>query len=107
MIDDPRPCTDANTYEVIDDALAALAHRKGLWLGDDHVLIGLLASLMPRPTLPARSRVPPRPRRAQLDKIATLLGVSPPEARLRSTRLAHRRREVADPTHRLITRTTP
>lgn len=84
MIDHPRPCTDADTYKVIDDALAALAHRKGLWLGDDHVLIGLLASLiaqaercLPEAVFTATENG------ASWDEIATLLGTSPHEARLR------------------------
>lgn len=84
MIDHPGPCTDADTYEVIDDALTALAQRKGLWLGDDHVLIGLLASLiaqaehcLPEAVFTATENG------TSWDEIATLLATSPHEARLR------------------------
>ena len=84
MTDRPSPRTDADTFNVLDDALAALAQRKGLWLGDDLVLIHLLASLieqaercLPEAVFTATENG------TSWDEIATLLGTSPHEARLR------------------------
>jgi hypothetical protein len=45
-INPPAPRSDDDTFDLIDHALAALAERRGLWLGDDAVLIHLLASLI-------------------------------------------------------------
>ena len=72
----PARRTDDDTFAVIDDALVALAQRRDLWLGDDLVLIHLLDALI-----------------TQAERCL-------PEA------VAHRGREVADHTHRLITGTT-
>lgn len=84
MIDRSAPRTDDDTFDVIDDALTALAQRKGLWLGDDIVLIGLLASLiaqaercLPEAVFTAVENG------ASWDEIATLLATSPHEAWLR------------------------
>ncbi len=49
----PTPRTDADTYDVLDDAIADLAHRRGLWLGDELILIHLLASLIDQALWPA------------------------------------------------------
>src|SRR5680860_1638330 len=40
------PKTDSDTYEVLDEALSELADRRRAWLGDDIVVISLLASLI-------------------------------------------------------------
>lgn len=84
MTDLHLPRTDHDTYEVIDDALSALAERRGLWLGDEHVLIHLLASLiqqaerwLPEPVCTAKMNG------TSWHEIAQLLGTSPGEARLR------------------------
>lgn len=84
MIDRSAPRTDNDTFEVIDDALAALAERKRLWLGDDLVLIHLLDCLieqaqrcLPEAMLGARENG------AGWDEIAALLATSPHEAWLR------------------------
>lgn len=80
----PGPVTDADTFDVLDNALYALAERKGLWLGDDTVLIHLLASLIDQ----AQRALPEavytaRENRATWADIAQLLATSPEEARLR------------------------
>jgi hypothetical protein len=80
----PARRTDHDTFAVLDDALFALAERKGLWLGDDLVLIHLLDCLieqaercLPEAVLGARDNG------AGWDDIAALLGTSPHEAWLR------------------------
>ena len=42
----PGPHSDADTFDVLDDALAELATRRGVWLGDEPAVIGLLADLI-------------------------------------------------------------
>ncbi len=83
MTDHPAP-RDDDTFAVIDNALTALAARRGPWLGDDIVLIGLLASLidqaercLPHAVHDARANG------ASWDDIAALLATSPHEAQLR------------------------
>lgn len=78
------PRTDADTFDAIDDALAALAERRKLWLGDQLIMIHLLASLidqaqrcLPEPIVTARMNG------VSWDQIATALGTSPAEAYLR------------------------
>jgi hypothetical protein len=78
------PVTDAQTYAVIDYALAELAARWGANLGDDMVLIRLLASLaaqaercLPEAVVNARAQG------ATWSDIAELLGTSPEQAKLR------------------------
>jgi len=80
----PARRTDDDTFDVVDDALFALAERKGLWLGDDLVLVHLLDCLieqaercLPEAVLGARDNG------AEWDDIAALLGTSPHEAWLR------------------------
>ena len=80
----PGPVTDADTFDVLDDALNALAERKGLWLGDDTVHIHLLASLIDQ----AQRALPEavftaRENGATWADIAQLLATSPEEAHLR------------------------
>jgi hypothetical protein len=45
----PGPRSGDDTYDLIDDALATLAERRGTWLGDDLTAITLLTSLIDRP----------------------------------------------------------
>ncbi len=42
----PSPRSGDDTYDLIDDALTALARRRGLWLGDDLTAIALVTSLI-------------------------------------------------------------
>ena len=42
----PGPRSGDDTYDLIDDALACLAERRGAWLGDDLTAITLIASLI-------------------------------------------------------------
>jgi len=80
----PAPHTDDDTYAVIDDALSALADRRHAWLGDDTVVIHLIASLiaqaerfLPEPVTTARANG------HTWTDLAALLGTSPDEATLR------------------------
>jgi hypothetical protein len=80
----PPPRSDDDTFDIINDALTALAERRGLWLGDDMMLIHLLASLidqtercLPEAVFTARENG------ASWDDIAALLNTSPHEAQLR------------------------
>lgn len=80
----PAPTTDPDTYAVLDDALTALAERRNAWLGDDTVLIHLLASLIAQ----AERALAPAVATARAEGhtwtgIAALLDTSPDEARLR------------------------
>ena len=90
MTAQPAPRSDDDTFDIIDDALTALADRRGLsdrrglWIGDDHVLIHLLASLIEQ----AERCLPEAVYNAHANgtswnDIAWLLGTSPHEARLR------------------------
>ena len=80
----PAPTTDPDTYAVLDDALTALAERRGAWLGDDTVIIHLLASLIAQAerALPHAVATARAEGRTWAD-IGTLLDTSPDEARLR------------------------
>ena len=80
----PGPITDDDTFHIIDDALATLAERRGAWLGDDIVMIHLLASLiahaercLPQAVTDARANG-----HAWHD-LAVLLATSPHKAQLR------------------------
>jgi hypothetical protein len=84
MTEHPAPHSDEHTFDLIDDAIAALAQRRGLWIGDDHVLIHLLASLidqaqrcLPEAVTTARANG------TSWNDIAQLLGTSPHQAHLR------------------------
>jgi hypothetical protein len=46
MAASPEPCSGDDTYDLIDDAVAALAERRGTWPGDDIAAIALIASLI-------------------------------------------------------------
>ena len=41
----PDPRSGEDTFDLIDDAVAALADRRGVWLGDELSTIALIASL--------------------------------------------------------------
>lgn len=78
------PRTGDDTNDVIDDAVTALAERRGLWIGDDVTLLHLLASLIAQ----AERELPlavadARAEGASWDEIARLLGTSAHEAELR------------------------
>jgi hypothetical protein len=84
MTDHPAPRSDEDTFGLIDHALTALATRRGLWIGDDHVLIHLLTSLIEQ----AQRCLPEAVYTAHANgtswnELAQLLGTSPDEARLR------------------------
>ncbi len=80
----PGPCSGADTYDLIDDALAELAERRGAWLGDDLTAMTLIGSLIDQ----AERFLPELVTNARLnghtwDDIASALATSPAEARLR------------------------
>ena len=80
----PGPITDDNTFNIIDDALTALAERRSAWLGDDMVMIHLLASLIAQ----AERCLPQAVTDARANghtwhDVAVLLATSPHEAQLR------------------------
>jgi hypothetical protein len=78
------PRTDEDTFAVLDDALTALAQRRGAWLGDEHAAIGLLASLIDQALRALPEAVTTaRANGTSWDDIAILTGTSPEEARLR------------------------
>ncbi|HEY3034227.1 MAG TPA: hypothetical protein VGJ54_06165 [Streptosporangiaceae bacterium] len=73
-----------DTYDLIDDALAALAERRGAWLSDDLTAITLIASLIDQ----AERFLPELVTNARLNghtwsEIAQALATSPEQARLR------------------------
>ena len=78
------PLVDADTYDVIDNALLDLATRRHAWLGDELVVIGLLTSLIDQAErfLPEHV-VTARENGHTWRKLAVLLNTSPDEARLR------------------------
>ena len=80
----PGPRSGGDTYDLIDDALAALAERRGAWPGDDLTAITLIASL----TGQAERFLPELVTNARLnghtwDQIAAALATSPEQAQLR------------------------
>jgi hypothetical protein len=80
----PGPRSDDDTYDLTGDALAALAQRRGAWLGDDLTAITLLASLIDQ----AERFLPDLVTSARLNghtwhEIARALATSPEQARLR------------------------
>ena len=80
----PGPQGGDDTYDLIDDALAALAERRGAWPGDDLTAITLIASLIDQ----AERCLPELVTTARLNghtwaQIARALATSPEEAQLR------------------------
>ncbi|MEU8413852.1 hypothetical protein AB0C24_13760 [Amycolatopsis japonica] len=80
----PSPRSGDDTYDLIDDALTALAERRGLWLGDDLATITLVVSLIEQ----AERFLPQLVHDARADghtwlEIAHVLGTSPDDAQLR------------------------
>jgi hypothetical protein len=80
----PAPRSDGDTFDLVDDAVAELARRRGMWIGDEHNIIHLLASLADQAErcLPEHVAVA-RGNGTGWGDIARLLGTSPHEARLR------------------------
>ena len=79
---DPR--TGEDTFDLIDDAVAALAVRRGVWLGDDLKTIALITRLIEQ----AERCLPQLVHDARANGhdwtvIARALGTNPAEARLR------------------------
>ena len=79
-----EPRTGDDTFDVIDDAVIALAERRGLWIGDDVTLIHLLASLVAQaerdlPLAVAETRA----NGASWHDLGVLLGTSAHEAQVR------------------------
>jgi len=82
--DNPGPRSGEDTFDLIDNALATLAERRGSWLGDDLAAITLIASLIEQaerflPHLVHDARVAGH----TWHQIAQALGTSPDSARLR------------------------
>lgn len=80
----PGPHSGDDTYDLIDDALTALAERRGAWLGDDLAAITLIASLIQQaerflPELVTSARL----NQHTWEQIAHALATSPDQARLR------------------------
>jgi hypothetical protein len=78
------PRSGDDTYDLIDDALAALAERRGAWPGDDLAAITLIASLIDQ----AERFLPELVTNARLngytwDRISHALATSPEQAQLR------------------------
>jgi hypothetical protein len=78
------PHSGDDTCDLIDDALATAAERRGAWLGDDLTAITLIASLIDQ----AERCLPERVTSARLnghtwEQIAHALATSPAETRLR------------------------
>lgn len=94
----PDPYTGQDTFDLIDDAVAALADRRGVWLGDDLATIVLIASLIEQ----AERWLPQLVHDARVNghgwsEIARALRTGPDEARLHST-LNHPLRTPDGPT---------
>lgn len=80
----PDPRSGDDTFDLIDDALAALGDRRGVWLGDDLSAISLITSLIEQ----AQRCLPQLVHDARANghdwtDIARVLGTNPHEARLR------------------------
>lgn len=78
------PRSGDDTFDLIDDAVAALAKRRGVGIGDDLTMIGLVASLID----PAERCLPQLVHDARANghdwtTIAQVLGTGPDDARLR------------------------
>lgn len=84
MTSKPSPHSGDDTFDLIDDALATLADRRGIWLGDDLATMTLVASLIEQaerclPQIVHNARANGR----TWHEIAHALGTSPDDARLR------------------------
>jgi hypothetical protein len=80
----PEPRSGDDTYDLIDDAVAALTERRGTWPGDDIAAMALIASLIDQ----AGRRLPQHVHDARAnghswDETARALATSPTKARLR------------------------
>lgn len=80
----PDPRSGDDTFDLIDDAVAALADRRCVWLGDDLSIIALMAGLIEQ----AERCFPQLVHDARANghgwtEIARALGTNPDEARLR------------------------
>lgn len=80
----PAPHSGDDTCDLISDALAKLARRRGTWPGDDLTAITLLASLIDQaehflPDLAGSARINGH----TWDQIARALATSPEQAQLR------------------------
>lgn len=78
------PRNGDDTYDLIDDAITELARRRGIWLGDDIAVIGLITSLIDQ----AERLLPQLVHDARANghhwtEIAEALATSPHEAELR------------------------
>lgn len=78
------PRSGEDTFDLIDDAVAALAKRRGVGIGDDLTMIGLIASLIDQ----AERCLPQLVHDARANghdwtTIAQVLGTGPDDARLR------------------------
>jgi hypothetical protein len=84
MAGSPEPRSGDDTYDLIDDAVAALADRRGTLLGDDIAAMALIASLIDQAERWLPQRAPDaRANGHSWDEIARALATSPVEARLR------------------------
>lgn len=82
--DNPSPRSGEDTFDLVDDALTALAERRGGRLGDDITTMALVASLIEQ----AERWLPQLVHDARVNghswhEIAQALGTSPDEAHLR------------------------
>lgn len=80
----PDPRSGDDTFDLIDDAVAALADRRSVWLGDDLSVIVLIADLIEQ----AERCLPQLVHDARANghgwtEIARALGTNPYEAHLR------------------------
>jgi hypothetical protein len=81
----PGPRSGDDTFDLIDDALATLAARRGVWLGDDLAAMTLVASLIEqaeRSSAALRARRPRQRPHLARDR-PRALGTSPDNAQLR------------------------
>lgn len=81
---DPVPHSGDDTFDLVDDAVAALAERRGVWLGDDIAVMALVASLVEQAErwLPQLVHDARANGHGWLD-IARALGAGPDDARMR------------------------
>lgn len=79
----PRSGDDA-TFEVLDQAITALGFIRHLWMGDDKVMIHIIASLIDQAQRCLTHLIAEaRHDASSWTDIATLLGTSPQQAKLR------------------------